>query len=298
MPNQGASYVEAVTESAPPWFRAALADHAQVGSTSVGGANIAWRAWGDETASGVVLIHGGAAHARWWDHVAPLLVEARRRVVAIDLSGHGDSDHRGQYDIEAWSDEVAAVADASGLGTDATLIGHSLGGFVALRTALRHPARFGDVVVIDSPLREPSPEELAARAGQAFGPLRIYPRREQALARFRPMPDQPVIRFIADHVAEHSLREVPGGWSWKFDPNVLGFAPPQGWPALPAHNRVVLIRGERGILPRRISPAIREVLGGTAMMIEIPDADHHLMLDQPLALVAALRAILASPEPV
>ncbi|TDE45163.1 alpha/beta hydrolase [Nonomuraea mesophila] len=294
MPNQGRSPAGVVVD-APAWFRAALADEPQTGYVRVDGADIAWRAWGDPGADGIVLIHGGAAHARWWDHIAPLLVEDRRRVVAVDLSGHGDSDHRDHYDLDRWVAEAVAVAAGSaGIRDGATVVGHSLGGLVALRAGMLHPAHLGEVVVIDTPLGEPSPEERAARAGQAFGPLRVYPSRDQALTRFRPMPGQPVIDFVAGHVAAHSLREVPGGWSWKFDPGVLGFASPRTWPAMPARTRVVLIRGERGILPRRISPAIRDLLGGTATMIEIPDADHHVMLDQPLALVAALRTDLAS----
>lgn len=291
MPDE--STLRAGADAAPAWFRAALAEEPELGSTRVDGASISWRAWGDADADGIVLIHGGAANARWWDHIAPLLVEGRRRIVAVDLSGHGDSRHRDAYGIDGWVDEVVAVADAAGLRGAATVVGHSLGGFVALRAGMLRPERFGEVVVVDSPLREPTPEEKAARAGQAFGPLRVYADRDDAIARFRPVPDQPVLDFIAEHVAEHSLREVPGGWSWKFDRGVLGIAPPLVWPPMPAATRIVLIRGERGILPRQLSPAVRELLGEGATMIEIPDADHHVMLDQPLALVAALRTILS-----
>ena len=55
------------------------------------------------------MIHGGAAHAHWWDHIAPLLAEGRE-VIASDLSGHGDSDRRSDYSVEAWAEEALAVA--------------------------------------------------------------------------------------------------------------------------------------------------------------------------------------------
>lgn len=50
----------------------------------------------------LVFVHGAAAQASWWDHVAPLLA-ADRRVTAIDLSGHGDSEWRPAYDMGAGS---------------------------------------------------------------------------------------------------------------------------------------------------------------------------------------------------
>ena len=57
-----------------------------------------------------MLVHGGAAHSGWWDHVAPLLTW--HRVVALDLTGHGDSDRREVYDMRLWAREVVAVAAA------------------------------------------------------------------------------------------------------------------------------------------------------------------------------------------
>ena len=62
---------------------------------------------------GIVLVHGGAAHSRWWDHIGPLLA-ADRRVVAIDLSGHGDSGRRESYSFDAWAGEMLAVAADAG----------------------------------------------------------------------------------------------------------------------------------------------------------------------------------------
>ena len=79
--------------STPTWFTDALAHAVRHADVTVDGARIAYRAWGKPGRQGVVLVHGGAAHAGWWDHIAPFLA-AEHRVVAIDLSGHGDSDHR------------------------------------------------------------------------------------------------------------------------------------------------------------------------------------------------------------
>ena len=59
--------------SPPAWFSAALDAAVQEGTTVVDGASIAYRAWGDPDGRSIVLVHGGAAHSRWWDHIAPLL---------------------------------------------------------------------------------------------------------------------------------------------------------------------------------------------------------------------------------
>ena len=96
----------------PAWFTTALAAEAQPGAVLVAGTEITYRAWGTPGASGLILVHGGAAHARWWDHIAPLLTTGRR-VLAVDLSGHGDSGRRAAYSLDAWAEEVMAVAAAA-----------------------------------------------------------------------------------------------------------------------------------------------------------------------------------------
>jgi len=70
---------------APAWFSAALADEGQERRITVEGTQVAYREWGDPADRSIVLVHGGAAHSRWWDHIAPLLT-GERRVVAVDLS--------------------------------------------------------------------------------------------------------------------------------------------------------------------------------------------------------------------
>lgn len=291
--HDGASLHESASlVTAPDWFTAALAAPAETGSVTVAGTKIAYRAWGERQASGLVLVHGGAAHARWWDHIAPLLVDGRR-VVAVDLSGHGDSGRRAGYSLDGWAREVRAVAQAAGITGPPVIIGHSMGGFVALRAAGLYGTKLEGIVVIDSPVQDITPEDQAARQERAFGPLRVYPTREAAIARFRPIPDQPTLPYVRQHVAETSIRSVPGGWSWKFDPAVFGRS--QGTPALlrQLDCRVALFHAEHGIVPPRTTELMYDSLGQLAPVIEIPAAGHHVMLDQPIALVTGIRTLLA-----
>jgi pimeloyl-ACP methyl ester carboxylesterase len=278
---------------APAWFAAALATEPELGTVEVDGAAISYRAWGPAGGDGVVLVHGGAAHARWWDHIAPLLADGVR-VVAPDLSGHGDSGHRETYGLDRWADEVVAVAVAAGITAPPIIIGHSMGGLVALRAGRRHGPRLRAVSAVDSPVRDFTPEERAARDGQAFGPLRVYPVREEAIARFRTMPVQDTLPYVLRHVAETSLREVEGGWSWKFDPAVFRRDPSVHEPVLPVDCPAILMSAEFGLLAGETPNVLTDLAGRTVPNVEIPEAAHHVMLDSPRALITSLRTLIAA----
>ena len=183
------------------------------------GCLIAFRRWGDPAQPGLLLVHGGGAHSRWWDHIAPFF-SGRCCVTALDLSGHGDSGRRPSYDLEVWGREIAAVAGLGRSSEPPVVVGHSLGGMATFCSAAEFGDRFEGVIIVDSPVRGLTPEETASLNRQAFGPLRLYPTREHILGAFRTVPEQPIVLpYVVDHVAAHSIRQVPGGWTWKFDPS-------------------------------------------------------------------------------
>jgi len=290
----------------PAWFSAALDAAVQEGATTVDGASIAYRMWGEPAHRSIVLVHGGAAHSRWWDHIAPLLTSSASsggdnppmpprgwRVVAVDLSGHGDSDRRDRYSLDTWAREVLEVVAEAGTAAASVVIGHSMGGLVTLRLATLAGSQIAGAVAIDSPVRDMAPEDRAARQHRAFGPLRVYPTPEAAVVRFRPIPDQPTLAYIADHVAATSIRPAEGGWTWKFDPRVFvrDHLTPELLTRLDC--RVALFRAQHGLVTPQQGEVLYDRLGRVAPVIEIPVAAHHIMLDQPVALVAALRTLLA-----
>jgi pimeloyl-ACP methyl ester carboxylesterase len=282
-------------DTAPAWYRAALGHAPELGSADSAGVRIASRTWGASRPGShdLLLVHGGAAHARWWDHLAPLLA-TDRRVVAVDLAGHGDSGHREAYSLDAWADDLLAVASAAGLASRPVIAGHSLGGIVTSVLAGRGDTELAGVVIIDSPIEPAGFGSRAEADSPSFGNARVYPTRDEAIARFRPVPRQSALPYIAADVAAASVRETEGGWRWKFDPRFVTMAgsAPTTLDGLPC--RAVMIAGEHGIL----SPAARAALDASAevRVVEIPDAGHAMMLDQPLALLSALRGILAGWE--
>lgn len=278
----------------PQWFREALAAPVDTGKVEVDGAVIRFRAWGTPGSPGLVLVHGGAAHSRWWDHIGPQLA-GDRRVVALDLSGHGDSDAREHYSLDQWAHEVVAVAAASGIDGRPVVVGHSMGGLVSFVAAHLHGERLAGVQIIDSPVRQRTPEEEAARRKAAFGPKKVYPTREEALARFRFVPPQDAaVPCVRAHIAETSLTAVDGGWSWKFDPAMFTRTGGETLEIAQPRCPVAYFRAQRGIVPDELMEHMRERFGPSAIVAAIPDAGHHTMIDQPLALVTGIRTVLAA----
>lgn len=286
--------MSAAAETAvPDWFTWALSEPVETGQMEVDGCPIAFRRWGDTSLPGLLLVHGGAAHSRWWDHIGPFFSK-ECCVTAIDMSGHGDSGRRPRYTLTQWATEVAALA-TSASPQPPVIVAHSLGGFVTFEAAAAHGDDLEGIIIVDSPVREPTPEQEASSNREAFGPLRLYPTREAALARFRTVPEQPeLLPYVVEHVKRHSIHEVPGGWSWKFDPAFfqnLGVFEPSVLAGVKC--RVAILRPEFGLLTPDIGAHMYELLGRTAPVIEIPLAHHHVMLDQPIALVTAVRSLLA-----
>lgn len=283
---------------APGWFHRAVAVPFEDGEVEVDDCAVHYLAWGEAGRRGLIFVHGGGAHAHWWTPVAAAFAPAYR-VVAIDLSGHGDSGHRPSYAPEQWADEVVAVAGDAGIDGLPVVVGHSMGGFVTIVTAARRGDRLAGVIVCDSPVAEEDPEISAYRLREAFGHPRTYVTVEDAVAHFRTVPSQDhYLGYVIDFVARHSLRAAPGGWQWKFDRRIFEqFGSGVRSIAVPylgeVRCRLALLRSEQGLVTPDIGASMYEKLGRVTPVIEIPEAGHHAMLDQPLLLLTALRTLLA-----
>lgn len=289
------------------WFTRAIATPTASRFVEVEGCAIHYRTWPgteDHRRRGILFVHGSAAHSHWWDHIAPSFMRDHA-VAALDLAGMGDSGRRPSYRIESFAAEIASVLRDAGFVDGGRprpiVVAHSFGAFAAAHFARAGSDLLGGFVIIDSHLAVPSALRVAAHYPFTAG-RRSYDSRETALSRFRLIPSQPVHDArILDHVALHSLRKTDEGWSWKFEGEQLseenvGSAM---FLEMETHLRGIdapaaLIHGEHSVL---VTPAIARHIatsfGRPLPIVEIPDGHHHLMLDQPLALITALRALLA-----
>ncbi|HEX8447094.1 MAG TPA: alpha/beta hydrolase [Sphingomonas sp.] len=278
---------------APAWYERAVAITPETGRTVVEGAEIEWFAWGPTRAPGLLLLHGGWAHAGWWAHIAPLLADDRR-VVAMSLSGMGQSGWRDRYSIPQFAREARAVAEATGLTAAGppVIVAHSFGCAVAAAAVADPDDWTAGIILIDGSITL-KPNRAADRTGRINRPFATV---AAALARFRLMPAQDCDNlYIVDAIARRSLRHTDAGFVWSFDPAMFehcSFIDSRA-AVRSALRPVAFIRGARSTI---VDP---DTLAGLradlpdARFVTVPDAGHHIMLDQPLALVAAIDALLA-----
>lgn len=241
----------------------------------------------------LMLVHGFRGHAHWWDGIAPYLAQTYR-VVAIDLPGMGDSEPWPEYAMRYAAEAINTLIDhldcAPVIG-----IGHSYGGVRLLQACAERPEQIQHVVMLDSFVLLPGvviPPDTASTSGK-----RYYPDRSIALGRYRLMPQQPVpIPAIVEHIAEHSLRQEAQGWCWKFDPALPRGADNEE-PGLTLLAQVrcsvdVVFCEHSQVVDAATAQRCVELLPSGRGPICLPGTHHHLMIDQPLALIALLRGLL------
>lgn len=143
----------------------------------------------------VLLVAGTGGSAANWPEAVVAPLAARHRIIAVDLFGMGFSE-RGKdltYGFALWSQQLADVLDALGI-ERSSVIGHSLGGTVAIFFAAYYPNRIERVVLAGSAisipwwfpiLLVPGPGELFLASQDVFGPTFSPTHREQAVAAYR-----------------------------------------------------------------------------------------------------------------
>jgi len=297
------------SSTTPHWFEEALSTPRREAWLDSSGCPIHYFSWGDPSNPGVLLLHGFLAHARCFAFIAPFLAKDYY-VVAYDFSGMGDSGVREAYPDDVRLQELLDVAAGTGLfegGRRPSIIAHSYGGSIGLLAMEQCHDKFSQLVICD--LMTLRPERLMA-LGKESGPPgsrapqrsnRVYPDYATAKGRFVLSPPQKVNEpCLFDYMAFHSLKEVEGGWSWKFHPSVFAQSTDHHQRLLAQAGRIarapgsiVIVYGEQSALFDADSAEyVRECGGGHIPMIGIPDARHHLMLDQPVAFASVLKTLL------
>ena len=282
----------------PGWFSRALESRFEDRMVEVAGVPIHYLSWGDDKKKpGLVFVHGNGAHAHWWTFLAPFFLDDYR-AVAIDLSGAGDSGSRDRYTPEQFAEEVISVARDAGFGRDTVVVGHSFGGYITLKTGLLYNEELEGIVLVDSAVRPPDFKWERDPRRSPIKPKRIYESFEEAHGRFRLIPPQDCKnKFLLDYIGEHSLMQGEEGWTWKFDDGMFHkfeFGTNMHEELALLRCRVGVMYGEDSYLfSQDIADFMFKVLDESVPFVGIPEAQHHLFLDQPLAFVSALRTLLA-----
>jgi len=178
---------------------------------------------GGNGAPPIVLLHGMLGSSRNWQTAGRALAQARR-VFALDLRNHGMSPHADRMPYEAMAADVAAWLDAHGI-ERAELVGHSMGGKVAMLLACRHPGRVSRLVIVDVAPKDYSwparRAEFAAMSELDLGDLKS---RAEAEVRFEArVPGWAMRKFMATNLE----RTPEGGWKWQINLPAIAAALPE-----------------------------------------------------------------------
>jgi pimeloyl-ACP methyl ester carboxylesterase len=260
-----------------------------------GGLRLHYQDFGTAGKPAMLCLHGGAAHAHWFDFVAGAFT-ADYHVRALDQRGHGDSEWADppSYAYERYAADLAEVVEQLDL-RNFVLIGHSMGGTVSLEYASTYPGRVSRLIVVDSTLQM-TPERVAALRDVGSRRGSNYATREEFLARFRLRPaGTSAAPEVLRHLAQNSARQFPDGtWRHKFDRNV--YATRETSDGLPRWNRIhipaLLVKAARS---QRISPQVYAEVKARCPHIElaeVPHCDHHVTLDNPAGFVKVVKRFL------
>jgi pimeloyl-ACP methyl ester carboxylesterase len=284
------------SNTVPDWFFKAVETEAREERVEVDDCDVAYRVWDGDEGPGLLFIHGMNAHSHWWDFIAPAFIR-QNRVAAMDLTGMGDSDFRYEYDPATYANEIVGVLDAAGFGPDSIVVAHSFGGYMAVKAANLFPDRFAGLVLVDSGIRHPD-EPIPDRPPMG-GRAKLYPDRESALTRFRLQPPQPCEnQYILEYIARHSLLRADGGWTWKFDDDLLvtlkgGERLADDYSTLRC-KLAVIYGADSELFSKRTLEYMRELIPQDFPAIAIANAQHHVFLDQPERFIAALEQVLTT----
>ena len=251
----------------------------------------------------VVLIPGMFGSVFGFRKLLPLLLEAGCRTVVVEPLGIGTSARpaRSDYSLSAQADRIAAVMDSLGI-PNALIIGHSIGGAIAFRLAVRHPAKVAGLLSIEG-----GPTERAATP--ALG---------------RAMRLAPLIRVFGGmklirHQLKSRLKDASGDTTWVTDPVITGYT------VGAAADLGATLRAYRSMSeskePDLLAPRLRDIQAPVRMLIgdaphdggappeeqellrrsirnftvdHVPGAGHYIFEERPDMVAAALQRLRAS----
>lgn len=259
---------------------------------TVGVVNLFHRDLGGAGRPRLVILHGLLGSSRNWQTVGRELADTFH-VQALDLRNHGGSAHAEPMEYEAMVEDVVGWLDAQAEGARVTLLGHSMGGKVAMLLACRHPERLRQLIVVDIAPRDYHSE---AHRGEfaAMNELRLEELHSRAEAELRfeaRVPDWAMRKFLTTNLE----RTEDGRWRWLINLPVLT-------DALPVLERDALRETDRfggptlfvaGGKSRYVTAADHAAVRRhfpAAEIVTMPEAGHNPHMETREAFVALIKA--------
>jgi esterase len=241
--------------------------------------------------SPLIVLHGLLGSLDNWQPLARRFA-AHFKVFAVDLRNHGQSPHSDDVSYEAMASDLEEFIRAHRL-PHAHLLGHSMGGKVAMQFALRHPDRLEKLVVVDISPRAYPPRHRRTLTTLLALDLHQFQRREQLDAELAKSVDNAEVRQF---LLKNAGREPHGGFRWKANIRALWESYQQLTVAVtsetPCHRPALFLRGEKSeYIPAEDNELIRQLFP-RAEFCTIAGAGHWVHADQPEAVFARVQKFL------
>jgi pimeloyl-ACP methyl ester carboxylesterase len=270
-----------------------------------------------ESGPRVVFVHGLFGQGKNWTTIAKGLADTHR-VTLIDLPNHGHSPWTDRVDYLDMAELLAAELDQ--LGEPVTLVGHSMGGKVAMQLALRRPELLRALVVVDiAPVEYPAsggrtddPDEEASPFAAYIDAMRMLDldalrtRDDADAALTAAVPSRMVRSFLLQSLVREGLSNqeggIPHGWRWRLNLELLGrdLGELRGFPEPPAgasfDGPVLWIAGANSTYVMSQDRPRMDALFPATRLVRIKNAGHWVHSEQPEIFLETLRRFLAAVE--
>jgi pimeloyl-ACP methyl ester carboxylesterase len=240
----------------------------------------------------LVVLHGLFGSSGNWRGVARALAVSHT-VVSVDLRNHGASPWADSMDYVEMADDVLQLIDRLGLKRP-TVMGHSMGGKVAMALALRHPARIARLIVVDiAPVSYADTLTPFAEAMRSANVVAAASRSEVQRRLQQAVPDDRVVPFLMQNLVAHNDH-----FDWRLNLLGISLAMPQlcAFPTsllgLRFDGPVAVIAGTNSNYVAQSGREAFQPMFSQAEVEFIDDAGHWVHADQPAAFVGSVRRLL------
>ena len=173
------------------------------------------RSFGQQNPETILVLHGFFASSRNWRKISECLC-AKYHVYALDLRNHGNSPHHPQMDYPAMTEDVLRFMDTHLL-TDSHVMGHSMGGKVAMWLALNHPRRIDKLIVADiAPKAYQHSFDKIINALQMLPIIELENRKQAEVLLAETIPQLEYRQFLLQN-----LLLVNGSYQWRVDLSIF-----------------------------------------------------------------------------
>ncbi len=242
--------------------------------------------------SPVVVMHGLFGSSTNWRRIARALSN-RHRVISVDLRNHGRSPWAATMSYREMTEDLIALIDSLGL-QKLDVLGHSMGGKVAMALALTEPQRVGRLIVVDiAPISYGDRFSSYTQAMRGIDTMAATSRDEVQRALNRSIPDAGTVGFLMQNLVRHNEQ-----YDWRINlpalssaMGELGSFPPE-LEGMVFNGPTTLITAARSDYVSHEDRALFRDYFPKARFVDIPDAGHWVHADRPEEFVAAVREAL------